>query len=156
MASTTIEQLFSALNESSAAVLEAVKAGNERTYRVSQAYLEEAEKGAQAMLELGKRLADAPTDLAGFSALAIAKAGDAQRSAQKLARQTFDEIVAAGREARDTVQKIVGANRELGQAYTAAIRGRTGEMLRATTAGSNNASAASRPTTPRRTTSADA
>jgi hypothetical protein len=156
MASTTIEQLFSALNESSAAVLEAVKAGNERTYRVSQAYLEEAEKGAQGMLELGKRLADAPTDLAGFSALAIAKAGDAQRSAQKLARQTFDEIVAAGREARDTVQKIVGANRELGQAYTAAIRGRTGNMLKATTAGSNNASAASRPTTPRRTTSADA
>jgi uncharacterized protein YoxC len=156
MASTTIEQLFSALNESSAAVLEAVKAGNERTYRVSQAYLEEAEKGAQAMLELGKRLADAPTDLAGFSALAIAKAGDAQRSAQKLARQTFDEIVAAGREARDTVQKIVGANRELGQAYTAAIRGRSGEMLKATTAGPNNASAASRPTTPRRPASADA
>jgi uncharacterized protein YoxC len=157
MASTTIEQLFSALNESSAAILEAVKAGNERTYRVSQAYLEEAEKGAQAMLELGKRLADAPTDLAGFSALAIAKAGDAQRSAQKLARQTFDEIVAAGRETRDTVQKIVGANRELGQAYTAAIRGRSGEMLKATTAGSNNAtSAASRPAAPRRTTSADA
>jgi hypothetical protein len=156
MASTTIEQLFSALNESSAAVLEAVKAGNERAYRVSQAYLEEAEKGAQAMLELGKRLADAPTDLAGFSALAIAKAGDAQRSAQKLARQTFDEIVAASREARDTVQKIVGANRELGQAYTAAIRGRTGEMLKPATAGSNNASAASRPAAPRRTASADA
>ena len=157
MATTTIEQLFTALNESSTAVLEAVRAGNERTYRVSKAFLDEAEKGAQAMLELGKRLADAPTDLPGFSALAFAKAGDAQRSAQALARQTFDEIVAAGREARDTVQKIVGANRELGQAYTAAIRGRTGEALKATTAGSNNASAASRPpATPRRTASADA
>ena len=154
MPSKTIEQLFEALNESSAAVLEAVKAGNERTYRVSQAFLEEAEKGAQGMLELGKRLADAPTDFAGFSALAFAKAGDAQRSVQALARQTFDEVVAAGREARDTVQKIVGANRELGQAYASAIRGRTGEMLKATTPGSTNST--SRATTPRRTTSADA
>ena len=155
MVTKTIDQVFSALNESSAAVLEAVKAGNERTYRVSKAYLDEAEKGAQGMLELGKRLAEAPTDLAGFSALAFAKAGDAQRSVQALARQTFDEIVAAGREARDTVQKIVGANRELSQAYASAIRGRTGEMLKATSAGSNSATAASRPA-PRRTTSADA
>ena len=53
MASKTIEQLFEALNESSAAVLEAVKAGNERTYRVSLAYLEEAEKGAQGMRSNG-------------------------------------------------------------------------------------------------------
>jgi hypothetical protein len=156
MATKTIEQLFSALNESQAAVLEAVKAGNERTFRVSQAYLEEAEKGAQTMLELGKRLADAPTDFAGFSALAFAKAGDAQRSAQALARQTLDEIVAAGREARETVQKIVGANRELGQAYASAIRGRTGEMIKATTSGSASTNSTSRATTPRRTTAADA
>ncbi len=155
MANTTVEQLFSALNENSNAVLEAVKAGNERTYRLSKAFVEEAERGAQVMLELGKRLAEAPTDLAGFSALAFAKAGDAQRSAQKLARQTFDEIVEAGREVRDTVQKIVGANRELGQAYTAAIRGRTGEMLKATTGGSTN-SATTKAAMPRRTTSADA
>ncbi len=150
MATTTVDQLFGALNESSAAVLEAIRAGNERTYRVSKSYLEEAEKGAQTMLELGKRLADAPTDLAGFSALAIAKAGDAQRSAQKLARETFDEIVAAGREARDTVQKIVGANREAGQAYAAAVRGRTGDLLNATSVTNTN-SASSRPATTRRT-----
>ncbi len=151
MATTTVDQLFSALNEGSAAVLEAIRAGNERTYRVSKSYLEEAEKGAQGMLELGKRLADAPTDLAGFSALAIAKAGDAQRSAQKLARETFDEIVAAGREARDTVQKIVGANREAGQAYAAAVRGRTGDLLKATSVDTNTNSTSSRPATTRRT-----
>jgi hypothetical protein len=150
MATTTVDQLFGALNESSAAVLEAIRAGNERTYRVSKSYLEEAEKGAQTMLELGKRLADAPTDLAGFSALAIAKAGDAQRSAQKLARETFDEIVAAGREARDTMQKIVGANREAGQAYAAAVRGRTGDLLNATSVTNTN-STSSRPATTRRT-----
>ncbi len=150
MATTTVDQLFGALNESSAAVLEAIRAGNQRTYRVSKSYLEEAEKGAQTMLELGKRLADAPTDLAGFSALAIAKAGDAQRSAQKLARETFDEIVAAGREARDTMQKIVGANREAGQAYAAAVRGRTGDLLNATSVTNTN-STSSRPATTRRT-----
>ena len=158
MATTTVDQLFSALNEGSAALLEAVRAGNERTYRVSKSYLEEAEKGAQAMLELGKRLADAPTDLAGFSALAIAKAGDAQRSAQRLARETFDEFVAAGREARDTVQKIVGANREAGQAYAAAIRGRTGDLIKASTnanTSTNANSVSSRPASTRRA-SADA
>jgi hypothetical protein len=155
MATRTVEQLFSSLNESSAAVLEAVRAGNERTYRVSKAYLDEVEKGALSMLELGKRLADAPTDLAGFSALAFAKAGDAQRSLQVLVRQAFEEITAAGREARDTVQKIVEANREVGQAYASAIRGRTGDLLNATTASSTNNSTA-RPATPRRTASADA
>jgi hypothetical protein len=138
--------------------MEAIRAGNERAYRVSKSYLEEAEKGADAMLELGKRLADAPTDLAGFSALAIAKAGDAQRSAQKLARETFDEFVAAGREARDTMQKIVGANREAGQAYAAAIRGRTGDLLKATTAttAANTNSTSSRPATTTRRTSTEA
>lgn len=162
MATTTVDQLFSALNESSNAILEAVRSGNERSYRVSKAFLDEAEKGAQGMLDLGKRLAEAPTDLAGLSALAFAKAGDAQRSAQKLARQTFDEVVEAGREARDTFGKIVGANRELGQAYAAAIRGRTGEMFRGTTGGATNststgasAGAATRSTATRRTSAAD-
>ncbi len=51
------EKFFDALNDSYEAIIEAIKAGNERGYRFSKTLIEEVEKGQGEVLELAKKWA---------------------------------------------------------------------------------------------------
>ena len=117
------ERIVSAMSDGSVAVVEAVKAGNERAYRVSTMLIEEAERGQREMLEVVRRFAQDPTGLAGLTGTVVDKATAAQSRAFELGRHWFEELSDANKEMRDTLQRIVQANREAGQATVEGVRG---------------------------------
>lgn len=117
------DRVFDALNEGSAAVLGAVKAGNERTYRVSKALLDEAEYGRGEAVAFGRKVAQDPSDLLGLSAFVFERTAETQRRALDLARQSFEETVEAGRETRETILSVAKAGREVGEVAIEAVRG---------------------------------
>lgn len=142
---STADRIFDALNESYAALLDAIKAGNERGYRVSKALIEEAERGQGEVLELGRKFAQDPADLAGFSTALIEATTKAQGRALELTREWFEELSGASNEARDAVQRVVRANREAGQAAVEVARG----LFSRTTEAFQSAISRPAPSTPR-------
>lgn len=117
-----IDKFFNSVNEVYDALLDAVKSANDRGYRVSRKFIDEIEHGQREVLDLTRRLAVAPRDVAGFYSGAVRSVTDAQSRALDLTRQLLDEVSDGGREARDTLRKIIEANREAGQAAIGATR----------------------------------
>ena len=130
---TAIDKYFDALTESYDAILEAIKLGNERGYRVSNNLLAEAQRGQREAVELGKKFAADPTDIGGFYRAAMESTTKAQGRALELARQMFDELSESRSEARETLEKVVKAQRAAGEAAIEAARdvaGTTVERVR--------------------------
>src|SRR5438270_7439738 len=63
---TAVDKYFEALTESYDAMIEAIKLGNERGYRISTNLLTEAQRGQREAVDLGRKIADDPTDVGGF------------------------------------------------------------------------------------------
>ena len=57
---TAADKYFEALTESYDAIIEAIKAGNERGFRVSNNLLAEAQRGQREAVELGRTFATDP------------------------------------------------------------------------------------------------
>jgi len=130
---TNGEALTDALSETSAAVIERVKAGNERAHRISTSVIKGAEWVSQESLALGRSFLQDPTDIAGFSGAAFQKAGEAQDHAFAFLRDLIDEVATGARETRTTVERVFRANTSAGQAAVEAARGlatRTSEAFR--------------------------
>ena len=119
---TAIDKYFEALTESYDAILEAIKLGNERGYRISSNLLAEAQRGQRESVELGKKFATDPTDIGGFYRAAMESTTKAQGRALELARQMFDELSESRSEARETIEKVVKAQRTAGEAAIEAAR----------------------------------
>lgn len=117
-----VDKFFGSVNEVYDALLDAVKSANDRGYRVSRKFIDEVEHSQREVLDLTRRLAVAPRDVAGFYAGAVRSVTDAQSRALDLTRQLLDEVSDGGREARDTFRKVIEANREAGQAAIGATR----------------------------------
>ena len=116
------EKFFNALNDSYDALLEAIRAGTERGYRVSKEFIEQAQKAQREAVELGKKVVEAPTDLAGFYGVLVEATSKAQSRALELAREWLGELGDSGKEARDAIQQVMKANQ-------AAAREAAGEMM---------------------------
>jgi predicted ArsR family transcriptional regulator len=119
---TAVDKYFEALTESYDAIIEAVKAGNERGFRVSNNLLAEAQKGQRESVELGRKFAGDPTDIGGFYRALMESATQAQGRALELARQMFDELSESRNEGRDVIEKVVKAQRAAGEAAVEAAR----------------------------------
>lgn len=119
---TAVDKYFEALTESYDAIIEAVKAGNERGYRASNNLLAEAQRGQRETVELGKKFAEDPTDLAGFYRAIMESTTKAQGRALELTRQMFDELSESRNETRDVIEKVVKAQRAAGEAAVEAVR----------------------------------
>lgn len=119
---TAADKYFEALTESYDAILEAIKAGNERGYRVSNNLLAEAQRGQREAVELGKKFADDPTDIGGFYRSVMEATTKSQGRALELARQWFDEMSESRTETRDVIEKVVKAQRAAGEAAVEATR----------------------------------
>jgi hypothetical protein len=136
MATTTkgpADQVFDALGESSAALFDRVKAGNERATRVAAAVIKEAEWAQQGALDLGRKFAKRPADILGLAAAAYEKSVEAQDRAFAFVRQLLDEVTVSARETRTTIEKVARAQVSAGQPAVDAVRGivdRTGELIR--------------------------
>ena len=130
---TAADKYFEALTESYDAIIEAIKAGNERGYRVSGTLLTEAQRGQREAVDLGRKFAGDPTDVGGFYRALMESTTKAQGRALELARQMFDELSESRSEARETIEKVVKANRAAGEAAVEAARdvaGVTAERVR--------------------------
>jgi len=116
------EKFFNALNDSYDALLEAIRAGTERGYRVSKEFVEQAHKAQREAVELGKKVVEAPTDLAGFYGVVVEATSKAQSRALELAREWLGELGDSGREARDAIQQLMKANQAAARAAAEAAR----------------------------------
>jgi hypothetical protein len=130
---SAVDKYFEALNESYDAIIEAIKAGNERGYRVSATLLTEAQRGQREATQLGRKFAEDPTDVAGFYRAMMESTTKAQGRALELTRQMFSELSESGGETRETIEKVVRAQRAAGEAAVEAARdvaGTTAERVR--------------------------
>jgi hypothetical protein len=120
--SSSVDKYFEALTESYDAILDAIKAGNERGFRVSNNLLTEAQKGQREAIELGRKFAEDPTDIGGFYRAVMESTTKAQGRTLELARQMFDELSESRTEAREVIEKVVKAQRIAGEAAVEAAR----------------------------------
>jgi DNA anti-recombination protein RmuC len=130
---TATDKYFEALTESYDAIIDAIKLGNERGFRVSTNLLTEAQRGQREAIELGRKFADDPTDIGGFYRAMMESTTKAQGRALELARQMFDELSESRTETRETIEKVVKAQRVAGEAAVAAVRdvaGTTADRVR--------------------------
>jgi len=116
------EKFFDALNNSYDALLGAIEAGSERGYRVSKDFLDEARKAQREAVDLGKKLLDAPADVAGFYGAVVEATSKAQSRTLELAREWLGELGESGKEARDAIQKAMRANQAAALAAVDAAR----------------------------------
>jgi len=130
---TAVDKYFEALTESYDAIIDAIKAGNDRGYRVSSTLLTEAQRGQRESVELGKKFAEDPTDIGGFYRAMMESTTKAQGRALELARQMFDELSESRTDTRDAIEKVVKAQRSAGEAAVEAVRdvaGNTADRVR--------------------------
>jgi hypothetical protein len=120
--STAVDKYFDALTESYDAIIEAIKAGNDRGYRVSNSLLAEAQRGQRESVELGKKFAEDVTDVGGLYRAMMESATKAQGRTLELARQMFDELAESRTEAREVIEKVIKAQRSAGEAAVEATR----------------------------------
>jgi hypothetical protein len=119
---TAVDKYFDALTESYDAIIDAIKQGNERGYRISNNLLAEAQRGQRESVELGKKFADDPTDVAGFYRALMESSTKAQGRTLELARQMFDELSESRTEGREVIEKVIKAQRAAGEAAIEATR----------------------------------
>lgn len=132
-AKTATDKYFDALTESYDAIIDAIKLGNERGFRLSNNLLAEAQKGQREAVELGKTMADAPTDISGTYKAMMESATKAQGRTLEFARQVFDELSQSREETRQVFEKVFTAQRAAGEAAVEAARevaSTTGERVR--------------------------
>ena len=131
-------KFFDALNESSDALIDAIRAANDRGHRVSTAVIESAQEGQREAVELAKKWIGAPFDLAGFYSTLIESATRAQGRALEVTRQWFGELADAQKETREILQRVVKANRAVNEASADVARGvfsRATEVVQSTSLG---------------------
>ena len=107
----TVDKFFNAVTDAYDALLDAARSANDRGYRVSRKLIDEIERGQKDALDLTRRVALAPRDVAGFTTSAIRNVTDAQGRVLDLTRQLLDEVTDGQRETRDTFRRVIEANR---------------------------------------------
>ena len=125
-------RIFDALNDSYDAVIDRLRAANDRRHRFSTAMIEETQEGQREAAKLASKWADAPFDFLGFYSSLIETSTQAQGRALDVTRQWFGELTEAQREAREVFQRMVSANRAASQAaldFGRGIFSRAGEAV---------------------------
>jgi hypothetical protein len=131
-------KFFEALNESSDALIDAIRAANDRGHRVSTAVIESAQEGQREAVEFAKKWIGAPFDLAGLYTTLIESATRAQGRALDVTRQWFGELADAQKETREIIQRVAKANRAANEASADVARGvfsRATEAVQSTSLG---------------------
>jgi hypothetical protein len=126
---TPSDKYFDALTASYDAIIDAIKASNERGYRIASNLIAEAQRGQREQVELGKTWAADPTDVGGFFRAAMEQTTKAQGRALELARQLFDEFSESRNEGREAIEKVISAQRGAGEAFVEAARDVTGSAV---------------------------
>jgi hypothetical protein len=137
-------KLFEAMNEGSDAIIDAIRAGNDRGHRFTTALIEQAQEGQREAVEITRKWIEAPLDLLGLLSSVSEATTKAQGRALDATRQWFGEMADAQRETRDLIQKLLNANRHASEATVELARGlftRATEAVQSATDGNGRRSA---------------
>ena len=115
--------VFDAVSDGFEAVLDAVQAANDRSYRVSRALVDQARDVQRDALEFTKLWAEAPLDRFGFASAVIDVTTNGHVRALRGASQWFEELSLAQEEANHTIRRVARANRSAGEAVVEGTRG---------------------------------
>ena len=107
-----INRLFDTVNESQDAFLDAMRSGNERSYRFSKIVIEEAGRTQREQAELAKQWMEAPLDPIGLTKSAMDTFTRRQRRRFELGRMLISDMATIRDETREVVERVVEANRE--------------------------------------------
>jgi hypothetical protein len=116
-------KFIEALNESSDAVIDAIRAANDRGHRLSTAFIEQAQESQREAVELTRKWLAAPLDVPGFYSSVVETVTKSQGRALDATRQWFGDLAEVQKETRDVLQRVIKANRIAGEATADAARG---------------------------------
>lgn len=133
-ANEAAEKLYGALNEGSDALIDAVRAANDRGHRFTTALIEQAQESQRDAVELTKKWAEAPFDFLGLLSSLSETTTKAQGRALDATRQWFGEMADAQKETRDLIQHMLNANRAASEAGVDMARGMFSRATEAVTA----------------------
>ena len=123
---SSIDKFFSAVDDAYDVVLDTIKAGVDRGYRVSQGLIEQTQAGQQEAVVLAATIARSPTDLAKSSEVVVQTLTKTQGRVLGLSRQWLDEAMDAQQEGREALRRLIDANRQAGEAVIQSSRGLAG------------------------------
>jgi hypothetical protein len=115
-------KLFEAINQSSDAIVDAVRAANDRGHRFSAAMIEQAQENQREAVELAKKWAASPLDFFGIYSSIVETATKGQSRALEATREIFGELAEAQKETRQLLQRLATANRTAGEATVEVAR----------------------------------
>jgi hypothetical protein len=116
-------KFFEAINASSDALIDVVRATNDRGHRVSTAIIEAAQEGQRETVELVRKWAAAPLDLFSVYSAVVETTTKAQSRTLDVTRQWFGEMADAQKETRQYVERVMNANRVASEASIELARG---------------------------------
>ena len=144
------QKFFEAMNESSDALIDAVRAANDRGHRLQTAMIEQAQESQREAAEFVRKWASSPFDVGGLFSSIVESTTKTQGRSLEAARQWFSEMGDVQKEGRDVFQKVSEANRKAGEAGVELARSmfsRAGEAVQQMTDG-NGRKASDAPRTP--------
>ena len=150
------QKFFEAMNESSDALIDGVRAASDRGHRLSAALIEQAQEGQREAAEFARKWANAPFDFSGLFSSLVDSTTKAQGRVVEGARQWFNEMGEVQKETREIVQRVIDANRKANEAGVEVVRGmfsRAGEAVQSITDGNGRTAREKGRETPRETTS---
>lgn len=104
----TTTRLLDSLADTNDALIEALRAANERRSRFRRSLIEGARQGQRELLHLGRRWLEAPTDVFGFGEALAETVANAQVRALALAQEWLGDVAQSQREAREVLQRARG------------------------------------------------
>jgi len=130
---STIDKFFDAVDEAYDVILDTIKAGADRGYRVSKGLIDQAEKGQREALDLAHTIATLPADPGKASSAVVETLTKTQGRVSEMSRQWLDEALDSQQEGREALRRWIDTNRQAGEAVVEASRemfGRAQERAR--------------------------
>src|SRR3990172_2439322 len=106
---SSVDKFFDAVDNAYDVVLDTLKAGVDRGYRVSKGLIEQAQTGQHETLELAQSVAKPLTKARG--------------RVLGISRRWLDEALASRQEGREALRRLIDANRQAGEAVIETSRG---------------------------------
>ena len=120
---SSVDKFFDAVDNAYDVVLDTLKAGVDRGYRVSKGLIEQAQTGQHEALELAQSVAKSPTNVAGATGAVVQTLTKTQGRVLELSRQWLDEALDSQQEGREALRRLIDANRQAGEAVIETSRG---------------------------------
>ena len=120
---SSIDKFFNAVDDAYDVLLDTLKAGVDRGYRVSKGLIEQAQSGQHEALELAQSVAKSPTNVANATGAVVQTLTKTQGRVLEISRQWLDEALDSQQEGRDALRRLIDANRQAGEAVIETSRG---------------------------------